>query len=84
VDGCDKEWEHGAPSVWEGGLSQFDPRDQATKEAFALQPLRSHTSICNYDASQKGAGGNLADDLAADGEDLPRHIMELVPGNPSV
>jgi hypothetical protein len=37
VDGHDKEWECGVPSVWEGKLGHFDPRDQATQEAFAFQ-----------------------------------------------
>jgi hypothetical protein len=69
VDGPDKEWEHGVPSVREGKLGQFDQRDQATQEAFALQQFWCHTTIHNYDLSQMGESGNLADDLADNHDD---------------
>jgi hypothetical protein len=79
VDGRDKKWVHGVPSVWEEGLGRFNPRDQATKEAFALQQFRSQTSIHNYDVSQMGADGNLANDLAANSEDPTCRGMERAP-----
>jgi hypothetical protein len=86
VDSLDKEWEHGVPSVWEGELGQFGPRDQATQEAFALRRLRCHTTIHNFDLTQMGGSGNLADNLADnhdddDADDALHHRTEPVAGD---